>query len=40
LIFSYLGPIILDSLTRHANMVYEWDVDGQGNATWNIWEWV
>ena len=20
-------------------MVYEWDVDGQGNATWNIWEW-
>ena len=21
-------------------MVYEWDVDGQGNATWNIWEWI
>ena len=21
-------------------MVYEWDVDGQGNATWDIWEWV
>ena len=20
-------------------MVYEWDVDGQGNATWDIWEW-
>ena len=21
-------------------MVYEWDVDWQGNATWNIWEWI
>ena len=21
-------------------MVYEWDVDVQGNATWNIWEWI
>ena len=21
-------------------MVYEWDVDGEGNATWDIWEWV
>ena len=21
-------------------MVHEWDVDGQGNATWNIWEWI
>ena len=21
-------------------MVYEWDVDAQGNATWNIWEWI
>ena len=21
-------------------MVYEWDVDGQGNATRNIWEWI
>ena len=21
-------------------MVYKWDVDVQGNATWNIWEWI
>jgi hypothetical protein len=20
-------------------LVYEWDVDGEGNATWNLWEW-
>ena len=20
-------------------LVYEWDVDGEGNASWNIWEW-
>ena len=19
--------------------IYEWDVDAEGNATWNIWEW-
>lgn len=20
-------------------LVYEWDVDGAGNATWGLWEW-
>ena len=20
-------------------LVYEWDVDGEGNATWDLWEW-
>ena len=20
-------------------LVYEWDVDAEGTATWNIWEW-
>ena len=28
----------LSSLNGKA-LVYEWDVDASGNATWEIWEW-
>ena len=28
----------LSSLNGTCGM-YEWDVDAEGNATWNIWEW-
>ena len=28
----------LSSLNGACGM-YEWDVDAEGNATWNIWEW-